>query len=303
MKIKYIAILLILLPVLVFAKNQDASSKAGITPESSFYFFDKLGETIQEFFTFNSEGKARLQITFATERIAEIQVILETKGVEAKGLEIAQSRLQDHLERATTIIAKRKSKGDDVEDLTKDLDDEIEESKSVLSQSFEDEKEQLENKREELKKQIEDAKKAGNTALVQSLTQELQQINSQMEALDDKENELEDDLDNSKEDIDDSDDEDSEDESEQVGQEAQKQIQEAEKKRLEFEIEMQKEGVQIPASLFEEFNNLLNKAKSSFDQGNFGDAEMFAKQAKASLEDVKKEAENIRELQKQESED
>src|SRR3989344_4394366 len=64
----------------VFAQSPQATlPSAGLTPESNFYFLDKFGEALREFFTFNPEGKARLQITFAAERIAEIKVILETR--------------------------------------------------------------------------------------------------------------------------------------------------------------------------------------------------------------------------------
>ena len=63
---------------LVSAQNQAVLPNAGFTPESPFYFLDKFGEALRSFFTFNPEGKARLQITFAAERVAEIKVILET---------------------------------------------------------------------------------------------------------------------------------------------------------------------------------------------------------------------------------
>ena len=90
MKIKLLVISLIFAPFLVFAQNQVVLPNAGLTPESSFYFLDRWGEALQRFFTFNPESKARLEITFAAERIAEIKVILETKGVETKGLGIAE---------------------------------------------------------------------------------------------------------------------------------------------------------------------------------------------------------------------
>ena len=95
------------------AQTDDALPSAGLTPESNFYFLDKLGETLREFFTFNPEGKARLQIIFAAERVAEIKIILETKGIEARGLGVAQSRLQAHLANAATIVTEQKAEGKD----------------------------------------------------------------------------------------------------------------------------------------------------------------------------------------------
>src|SRR3990167_9395945 len=148
----------------VFAQNQAVLPNAGLTPESNFYFLDKFGEALREFFTFNPEGKAHLQITFASERIAEIKVILETKGVEAKGLEIAQSRLQANLARAAGIVEDEKSKGKDVSRLAKELDDELEKPKSALADSFKAEKRVLEAKENELKTQLKVAHRAGDTA-------------------------------------------------------------------------------------------------------------------------------------------
>ena len=68
--IKPIAISLLLVPFLAFAQSPQATlPSAGLTPESNFYFLDKFGEAFREFFTFNPDGKAHLQITFAAERI------------------------------------------------------------------------------------------------------------------------------------------------------------------------------------------------------------------------------------------
>jgi hypothetical protein len=115
--IKPIFISLLFLPILVFAQNGAVLPNAGLTPESPFYFLDKFGEALREFFTFNPEGKARLQITFAAERIAEIKVVFETKRIEAKGIGVAQSRLQAHLANAATILDEQRTAGKDVSSL------------------------------------------------------------------------------------------------------------------------------------------------------------------------------------------
>src|SRR3989344_1390098 len=102
---KSVAISLLFIPSLAFAQSpQAALPSAGLTPESSFYFLDRLGENLRQFFTFNPEAKAKLQIEFAGERIAEIKVIVEEKGVNAKGLAIAQSLLQANVAYAAEII-------------------------------------------------------------------------------------------------------------------------------------------------------------------------------------------------------
>ena len=145
-KIFLLSLLLVLtvffsLEIDVFGQNtQFKLPKAGITPDSFFYFLDSFLESLQEFFTFNPEGKAHLQITFAAERIAEIKVLLERKGVEAKGLDIAQSKLRAHLAKAVDIISDQKAKGKDVSNLAKELDDKFDEPKFAQLKPLENKK-------------------------------------------------------------------------------------------------------------------------------------------------------------------
>ena len=181
--LKSIFISLLFIPFFVFAQNQTVLPSAGLTPESPFYFIDTLGETLREFFTFNPESKARLQITFAAERVAEIKIILETKGVEAKGLEIAQSRLRAHLGNVAEIVITQKNKGKDVSKLAKELDDGFEKPKLALAQSFKAEKRALEAKENELKTKLKAAHRAGDTTQAEAIAQELGQVKAKKELL------------------------------------------------------------------------------------------------------------------------
>ncbi|MCR4342433.1 MAG: DUF5667 domain-containing protein, partial [Patescibacteria group bacterium] len=66
---KFVLVSLLFVPFLAFAQGTPVQlPSAGITPESSFYFLDRLGENLRQFFTFNPEAKAKLQIEFAGER-------------------------------------------------------------------------------------------------------------------------------------------------------------------------------------------------------------------------------------------
>ena len=127
-----------------FAQSpQAALPSAGLTPESSFYFLDRLGENLRQFFTFNPEAKAKLQIEFAGERIAEIKVMVEKKGVNAKGLAIAESLLQANVAYAAEIVSEEKTSGKDVSALAKTLNDEFDARDKLLEQTFKDAKAQL----------------------------------------------------------------------------------------------------------------------------------------------------------------
>lgn len=168
--------LFVFLPVLALAQANLDLPKAGFTPESNFYFLDKLGETLREFFTFNKEAKARLQITFAAERIAEIKVILETKGVEAKGLEVAQSRLQAHIAKAANIVEKEKQKGRDISKLAGEIVDNFHIQRKAAKQAFDDAKQKFFTKKRELHNQLLAAIEAGNTVEQERIRAELAAI-------------------------------------------------------------------------------------------------------------------------------
>lgn len=285
--IKSIIISLFFLPFLVFAQNgpinlpqvQAILPTAGLTPESPFYFLDKFGETLREFFTFNPEGKARLQIIFAAERVAEVKVILETKGVESKGLEVAQSRLQANLASAATIVADEKSKGKDVSALAKELDDKFETPKSALADSFKAEKRAREAKEDELKSQLKAAHRAGDTAKAEVLAQELGQIKAQKELLELKEEDIEDELEAEEEKLE---------EEIEAQEKAEKAIREAEEEKQEIIDEAAEEGVELPVNVFAEFDDLLSQAKSALAAGDFVEAKNLAKRAEKSLDQIEK---------------
>ena len=50
-----LAVLFVFAGDIAFAQNQQVQlPSAGLTPESSLYFLDRLGENLRQFFTFNS---------------------------------------------------------------------------------------------------------------------------------------------------------------------------------------------------------------------------------------------------------
>jgi flagellin-like hook-associated protein FlgL len=283
----------ILSPVEGFAHESVALPNAGLTPESTFYFVDKIGEALREFFTFNPEARAHLQIDFAAERIAEIKIILETKGVNAKGLEVAQARLQEHLGNAAEIVIKQKSKGKDVSKLAFDIEDDFDGAKSALKEAFKAEKRALEGREKELKAKIREARRAGDTAQVEALVKELGEVKAQKELLELKEEEQEEALEQEEEKI----------EREMDKKEdAQKAIKEAEEERQEVLDEAAEEGVSVPAGAFEKFDKLLAQAKELFAKENYVGAKQLAKQAEDALEKVDDAIEDLDEAKEDEEE-
>ena len=292
MKIKTVVISLLFIPFLVFAQSV-ALPSAGLTPESPFYFIDRLGEGLREFFTFNPEGKARLQITFAAERVAEIKVILETKGVDAKGLEVAQSRLEANIAKAADIVTEQKIEGKDVSILAKELDDQFEAPKTALEEAFEEQERALEAREKELRRQILAARQAGDTAQVENLVQQLGQVKAQKELLELKEEEAEEALEAEEERIE---------EEMEAREEAEKAIKEAEKEKQEIVDEATEEGLTILVGAFGRFDSLLVQAKSAFAAGKFEEARRLAKQAEKSLDSIEETLEELEEVKEKEEE-
>lgn len=288
-----IVALLVFTDSFVFAQNQFVLPSAGLTPESPFYFLDRLGETLRTFFTFNPEGKARLQIAFAAERVAEIKIILEAKGIEAKGLEVAQSHLQAHLANAATILADQKSKGKDVSALARELDDDFEGPKSALEKTFKEQERALEVQERELKQKILEARRRGDTAQVETLVQQLAEVKAQKELLDLKEEEAEKVFEREEERIE---------EEMEAKEEAEKAILEAEREKQEVLDEAAEADITVPDEAFGKFNDLLSQAKSAFAAGNYQEAKRLAKRAEKSLDAVEKTIEDLEEDKEKEEE-
>lgn len=278
----------------VLAQDQQVNlPSAGLTPESQFYFFDKLGEALQRFFTFNPESRARLEITFAKERIAEIKLVLEDKGVTAKGLSVAEAGLQDNLSRATTILAQEKQTGKDTSSIAKELSDEISPAQDVLKDTFKSQKNALEIKEDELKAKIKEARRAGDTAQAETLTKQLADIKAQKELLDQNENENESAIDEENDRID---------EALGLKDEAAEKIREAEKDKAEILKEAQEENYEVPVETFSTFDSFLSQAKVAFDSGNYEEAKRLAKEAKKNLEEAEKNLEKLQDVKEKEDE-
>ena len=278
---------------IVFAQNQVVLPSAGLTPENPFYFLDRFGEALRTFFTFNPEGKAHLQITFAAERVAEIKVILETKGVQARGLNVAQNRLQAHLASAATIVTEQKSEGKDVSQLAKELDEEFESPKSALKQSFKEQERALESQEKDLKAKIREARLAGDTAQVEALVKQLGEVKAQKELLELKEEEQEEALEKEEERIE---------EEMEAKEEAEKAVRKAEREKQEVLDEAAEEGLTIPSEAFNNFEHHLAEAKSALAAGKFEEAKHHAKEAKESLDDVEEAIEDLEKAKEEEEE-
>ncbi len=278
---------LLVLPLLAFGHEVAPLPNPGLTPESSFYFLDRLGEAIREFLTFSPEAKARLHVAFAAERIAEIKVVFEAKGVEARGLDVALSRLQTNIERARQAVETAEAAGRDVSDLALDISEDFAARRAALKLAFAEEEAKLETREDELKNQIRAARDAGNAAEVERLAGELGRLKAEQELLDIKAEGEEQALEAEEEKIE---------EKLKAKAKAEKAIREAEEEKAEVAAEAVEEGVTLPAGAFLEFDSLLAEASSTLAAENFREARQLARRAEAALKSVER---TIRGLEEQ----
>lgn len=291
----YLLAVLLLSSGIVFAQTQTVTAlpNPGITPESSFYFLDKFGEALREFFTFNPEGRARLQIKFAAERVAEIKIILETKGVEARGLGVAQSRLLAHLADATTIVSEQKAEGEDVRALAKELDEKFEGPKTALEEAFRAKKRALKVQEDELKEKLKEARRIGDVTEAESFAKQLGEVKAELALLEQEEEDQEEDFEDEEERIE----EEMEDKTE-----AEKKIQKAEREKQKITEEAAEEGISLPPETLIAFDRHIAEAKLAFDAGKFEEAKHHAKEAKKSLDAVGDAIDDLKEVREEEEE-
>ena len=114
-----------------------------ITPDSPFYFIKSWEESIQTFFTFGAENKAKQYFHLAEVRFAEYQKMIE-KGK----TEIAQKTLdkyQSQLNRALDKTKELQNNGVNVTDLSQRIQDAVSGHISVLQENLQTVPEQAKN--------------------------------------------------------------------------------------------------------------------------------------------------------------
>lgn len=88
----------------------------GLTPDSKFYFLERMAESVRTFFTFGDLKKAERYAGLAEERLAEAKAVVE-KG-KPDLAEKTLKRYQEQLEKSIARAKKAESKGKDTEKVT-----------------------------------------------------------------------------------------------------------------------------------------------------------------------------------------
>lgn len=158
----------------------------GLKPGDPFFFLDQWAEAVQELFVFNAEAKAVLQAERALERIAEVNAILDEKGVDSPSLDVAHEKIKKHMAKAADILEKQKAKGREIAALAKTLDKKFDARQELLKQVFETKKAGLGVQKEEVKLQIKEARNADDFERVTELRLSLSNIEERKAKLKEK---------------------------------------------------------------------------------------------------------------------
>lgn len=187
-KILFTGIVLAMFPFVSFAQTSATGTVAtttatstvavpatpGLLPGDFFYFLDRWGEALNMFLTFNKEDKARLNLEYAKERAAEIKEVLKDSRRKLADIEEAKKNYDEHVAEATATVKEEKDKGNDVSELARELDDELDVSHSELKDAYKEHEDNTSQAEAELRAKIA-ALPAGDPQL-EGLTKALAEI-------------------------------------------------------------------------------------------------------------------------------
>ena len=162
---KHMPAVIIALIALISGGGVAAASQSSL-PNQVLYPVKILTEEVREALTPDSAAKAKLHAQYAAQRVAEVQKMLDAKGVDAKGLEVSMANLKEHAAQAANIIAAERGRGQDVSALAKEVQGKIEKAKVDLGNELDqasakadnnDDKKLFQAASEQAKQEIEDS--------------------------------------------------------------------------------------------------------------------------------------------------
>ena len=177
----FVLILIFLFAFSVLAQTSDLPD-AGLAPDSPLYFLKNWKESIQTFFTFGAENKAKQYLHLAEVRLAEYQ-----KMVEKGKTEIAQKTLEKYekqLNHALEKLNQAKQQGRDVGQVLEKVSEATQKHQEILLKVYEEVSEQakkgienaLQKSLQGYEKAIESVGKEKKETLENQLQQQKQKI-------------------------------------------------------------------------------------------------------------------------------
>lgn len=276
-KLRLAGIMLMLVPFISFAQTTatgttpvpetavtatTAAVAPGLVPGDFFYFLDNWSENLRLAFTFNKESKAKLHLQYAKERVAEMKDVLKKPEAKLADIEDAKKNFDAQVADAATLVKSEKDSGSDVADLARELDDELDQSRTELKDIFQGHQGSQGRAEAEIRAKL--ATLAPSDPQVQGLTQALESITKEKDIAHNEENNIDANLSD-----------------EQALFEEIMGPQMAAEKHMEQAMRLEAVAGQVPSQASEQ---LMKQAEEAMKRGDFETAKRISKDAEHRLE-------------------
>lgn len=279
-KILIACTMLLVMPLTSFAQTEASTSaqatatatvgttiaNPGLIPGDLLYFLDRWSEAWSLAFTVNKEKKARKNLEYAKERVAEMDAVLKKAEGKLENIAPAKENFDEHIARAVDIAKKEKDKGKDVTNLARELDDELDDVRDELKNVLKEHKDSASHAEEVIRAKL--ASLSPADPQFKGLTQALESITKEKDDAGKKEDDVDTDLEDEMKTFE-----------ELMGKElaAQKHLERA--MRLRDRIEQD-----FPEGLATSSAKLMRDAEAAMNRGDFESAKRMSEQAKEALE-------------------
>lgn len=182
LKIMPVPIIIALIAALVGGGGVTMASQNSL-PGDVLFPVKVLTEEARAAFAFDAKSEANLQMKFAARRVGELKDLLEQRGVDAGGIDIALARLEDNTARAAARIEVERRSGREMSATAKQIDDSLFSNRKRVGELFSQQEKALESRIDGLIGQIQAARSAGDEAKASSLSDQLKKVQALKEKL------------------------------------------------------------------------------------------------------------------------
>lgn len=127
----------------------------------------------------STEEQITLRQQFAEERLKEVKALVEEKGVDAPGLDVALANLALHRKKLAQILAEHQS----LKAREEEIDQFFDTKEKELERLLETKKETLEDRKEQLKKQLESALETADATQAAQIRQQLDKLEKSIDLI------------------------------------------------------------------------------------------------------------------------
>lgn len=225
-------IALVIIAVLGVGGGATVVAADNAKPGDLLFPLDTAIENIRVNLATSPETEVALRTQFAAERVAEVEDLLQARGVDAPGLDVALANLTKQKAAVADLVAQKK----ELKTQAKALDDLFDQKERELKAAIKAVKRPLKQEKERLEVELEAAIVAGDTARADQLRSQIAEIKAKLDIIEAQEEQAEEALEAEEERLE------AQFEAEEEALEAKEEVIDDEEERIEQELENLKEG-------------------------------------------------------------